>query len=156
MKIAALTDNLAPSQKSFYLIKEFNKLSQKSKNSCCVFTNISGSAVTKPLFACYSSAFLSEYNGAVIATSIAEAKTLLETSSSAKKYLYLWETEWTMAPINHDAACKIMRNPRLEIVARSESHAKAIENFCNRKPIEIVDDWNSHQLLKLIGGQNEN
>ena len=37
-KIAVVMDNLGPSQKSFYLIKEFNKLSANIEYSCSVFS----------------------------------------------------------------------------------------------------------------------
>jgi hypothetical protein len=156
MKISTVVNNLGPSQKSFYMIKEFNKLSKNSKYSCCAFTEISGVFVTRPLFSCLSVAFFSDYSGIAIATTISEAKTILETSNKTEKFLYLWDMEWTQNIMNHHLACSILRDPRLKIIARSESHARAIENFCNKKPVGIVDDWNHSQLLKIIGGSNEN
>jgi len=155
MKISTVINNLGPSQKSFYMIKEFNKLSKNSKYSCCAFTEISGVYVTRPLFSCLSIAFFSEYSGVAIATTIQEAKTLLETSNKTNKYLYLWDMDWTQTVVNHDYACSILRDPSIKIIARSASHAKVIENFCNRTPVGIVDDWNHKQLLEIIGGDNE-
>jgi len=112
--------------------------------------------VTKPLFSCMSVAFFSEYDGAAIATTVEEAKSLLETSNNSDRYLYLWDLAWTERPVNHEGFCKILRDPRLKIIARSKSHAIAIENFCNKKPVGVVDDWNHKQLLEIIGGNNEN
>ena len=155
MKISAVVNNLGPSQMAFYLIKEFNKLSKDTKNSCSVFTELSGVFVTRPLFSCYSIAFFPEYDGTSICTTIQEAKAVLATSNSAKKYLYLWDLDWTQKPVNHKEYCDIMLNDRLEIIARSDSHAKCIENFCNRTPIGIIDNWNHKSLLKMLGEQNE-
>lgn len=155
MKIAAVVNNLGPSQMAFYLIKEFNELARDSKNSCSVFAELSGVYVTRPLFACYTTAFLPEYNGVAISTTIEEARSLLQVSSNAKKYLYLWNLDWASRPVDHAAYCAVLRDPRLQIIARSEDHAKAIENFCNKKPVGVVDDWNHKSLLEILGEQNE-
>lgn len=156
MKIAAIINDLSASQKSFYLIKEFNKMCADAKMSCTAFVNTCTAMVTKPLFSCMSMAFFSEYDGVAIATTVEEAKSLLETSNNSDRYLYLWDLTWTERPVNHDGFCKILRDPRLKIIARSKSHARAIENFCNKKPVGVVDDWNHEQLLEIIGGNNEN
>jgi len=79
---------------------------------------------------------------------------MLKTSNNADKYLYLWDIEWLDRVINHRVACDILRNDRLKIIARSESHAKIIENYCNVKPIGVVDDWNRNQLKELLELQN--
>lgn len=155
MKIAAIINDLGPSQKAFYLIKEFNKLCANAKMSCTAFVNICSAYVTKPLFSCMSIAFFSDYNGVAIATTVEEANSLLQSSNNSDKYLYLWDLAWTERPVNHDMFCNILRDSRLKIIARSESHAKTIENFCNKKVVGIVDDWNAEQLLKIVGAKNE-
>lgn len=155
MKIAAVVNDLSASQKSFYLIKEFNKMCADAKMSCTAFVNTCTAMVTKPLFSCMSVAFFSEYNGVAIATTIEEAKSLLQASNNSDKYLYLWDLTWTERAVNHDAFCEILRDPRLKIIARSQSHAKAIQNFCNKEVVGVVDDWNKDQLLELIGAKNE-
>lgn len=156
MKIAAVINDLGPSQKAFYLIKEFNKLCAQASMSCSAFVNNAGINVTRPLFSCMSIAFFSDYHGVAIATTVEEAGAMLESSNNSDKYLYLWDLPWTEQAVNHDAFCKIMRDPRLKIIARSDSHAKNIENFCNKKVVGIVDDWNHKQLLEIVGGNNEN
>ena len=155
MKIAAIINDLGPSQKAFYLIKEFNRLCANAKMSCTAFVNTCSAYVTKPLFSCMSIAFFSDFNGVAIATTVEEANSLLQSSNNSDKYLYLWDLAWTEHPVNHDAFCNILRDPRLKIIARSESHAKTIENFCNKKVVGIVDDWNAEQLLQIVGAKNE-
>ena len=155
MKIAAVVNNLGPSQKSFYLIKEFNKASCTTDISCCAFVDVPGVFVTKPLFACYNIAFFADYDGAAIATTIKEAKSLLDSGSNSKKYLYLWDLDWTEGPVNHEYYCSILRDPRLKLIARSESHAELIKNFCNVDKIETLDNWKISELLKIIGDENE-
>jgi hypothetical protein len=40
---------------------------------------------------------------------------------------------------------------RLSIIARSESHAQLIENFCNKKVIGVIDNWNLNQIIDIVG-----
>ena len=131
--ISALITDLGPSQKSFYLIKTFNELSRDPNFSCSAFLCNIGVPVTKPLFSCCSVSFFSDYSGSAIATSLQEADTLLKSNNNSKKYL-----------------CKILLDKRLNIIARSVSHASIFENFCNKKPVGIVDDWNKDQLLSIL------
>jgi len=67
MKIAAVINDLSASQKSFYLIKEFNKMCADAKMSCTAFVNTCTAMVTKPRCSCMRVAFFSEYNGGAIA-----------------------------------------------------------------------------------------
>ena len=84
-----------------------------------------------------------------------EAQVLLNSGNASDKYLYVWDLEWIDSPMMFDQAMKIMRDKRLKIIARSESHAVAIENFCNKKPIGIVSDWNAEQLIRLVKNEND-
>lgn len=153
INIAAIIDDLGPSQKSFYLIKQFNKLSADPNFSCSAFVSNLGVPVTKPLFSCSSVSFFSDYLGLAIATTLSEADTLLKSNNNCKKYLYLWDIEWIVRSMNFTQVCNILRDERLSIIARSESHANIIENFCNKKVVGIVEDWNSEQLLALMEKQ---
>ena len=79
---------------------------------------------------------------------------LLKSNNNSKKYLYLWDMEWLVRSMNYSQVCDILLDKRLKIIARSKSHAQIIENFCNKKPIGIVEDWNKEQLLKLLEGES--
>lgn len=154
INITAVVGDLGPSQKSFYFIKNFNELSKNPNFSCSAFVCNIGVPVTKPLFSCSSVSFFSDYFGIAISTTIAEADMLLKSSNNSKKYLYLWDIEWLVRTMNYSQVCSILMDERLNIIARSESHAKIIENFCNKKPIGIVEDWNRDQLLTLLEKTN--
>ena len=49
-----------------------------------------------------------------------------------------------------------MRDENLQLIARSESHAKIISNFCNKEVCGIVDNWESSELLQITGNINVN
>lgn len=150
INISAVIEDLGTSQKAFYLIKEFNKISSNVNVCASVFFERPTIPVTKPLFACRSISFLSAHNGTSIATTIQEADRLLKSNNSAKKYLYLWDLEWLEQPVYFSAACSVLRDERLGIIARSKSHAHAITNFCNKEVCGIVDNWNTSRLMEAI------
>ena len=150
MKISAILDNIGPSQCSFYLIKEFNKLSANHMNCCSVFVNRITSPVIKPLFSCPIVAYFMGYDGIAISTTLNEASSILESSNNSKKFLYLWDLEWLYAPRDYDRVYNILSSPQLSLIARSESHAKIIENFCNRSVRGIVNNWNKDQLIEVL------
>lgn len=153
MNISAIIKDLTASQKNFSLIKEFNKLSLNPKHSCSVFVERIGVPVIKPLFSCPIIAFFSGYTGKAISTTLSEATTMIKTATNADMYLYLWDLEWLTRPVRYEHALNILTNKDLKIIARSESHAKVIENFCNKKVCGIVDNWESEKLLQIIGDE---
>ena len=152
LNVCATVNDLGPSQKSFYLIKEFNRAGTETDLSTTVFYNRAAIPVTRPIFSCSSISFFASYQGHAISTTIDEANTLLQTSNSAVKYLYLWDIDWLNHPVNYGAATKILCDPRLKIIARSDYHATIIENFCNKKPVGKVDNWNLQQIIEVING----
>tara|TARA_R100001163_G_scaffold33853_1_gene26220 strand:+ start:583 stop:1053 length:471 start_codon:yes stop_codon:yes gene_type:complete len=154
INITAVLEDLGPSQKAFYFIKNFNELSRNQNFSCSAFLCNIGVPVTKPLFSCSSVSFFSDYFGIAMSTTIAEADMLLKSHNNSKKYLYLWDMEWLTRSMNYSQVCNILLDKRLKIIARSKSHAQIIENFCNKKPIGIVEDWDKEQLITLLEGES--
>ena len=150
MNIAAVINNLGPSQNSYYLIKEFNKAASDKSMSLSVFFERSAIPVVSTMFSCRSVSFISSYHHNAIATSLEEANILLRGNNSSKKFLYLWDLEWLRNPGQYNDTCDMLLDKRLNIIARSESHATMIENFCNKKPVGIVDNWNIGQLIEVI------
>ena len=45
--------------------------------------------------------------------------------------------------------CKVLLDERLNIIARSDEHAQMIENYCNKKPVAIIDNWKLEDLISL-------
>jgi hypothetical protein len=88
-----------------------------------------------------------------IAASLTCAETLLRSHNRSDKYLYLWDIDWLITPVNFSVACNILRDDRLKLIARSESHAKVISNFCNKEVSGIVDNWNIGELQRIINGE---
>ena len=150
--ISAVVKDLSISQKSFYLIKEFNKCLDNTDLSMSVFFERPAIPPIPTKFSCKGVAFMNGYNGVLISTTLQDADKSLKMTGGSSKYLYLWDLEWLDQPLYFGAAMRILRDPRLNIIARSQSHADNIENFCNKKPIGIVSDWKREELLQIVGG----
>ena len=148
--IAAVIDHVGPSQKSFYLIKEFNRICSFGSTSVTAFVSRSAIPVCPPMFSVQNVTFISGYHGTAIATTLSEADTLLKSYNKSKKYLYLWDMEWLTNPASYATTCNILLDDRLSLIARSQSHADLIVNFCNKAPVGIVDNWEIKTLLSIV------
>jgi len=150
MNIAAVIEDLAISQKSFYLIKAFNKGIDNTDNSFGVFYQRPSIPPIEPLFGCKLTAYLASFEGVVIPTTLKEAEICLKSTNKTRIFLYLWDLSWLENSINFSKAMDILRNEKTNIIARSASHAKCIENFCNKTPIGIVDNWDMDDMMGII------
>ena len=153
MNIGVMIKDFSCSQLSFYAVRNINNRSNKSAEHSYVgfFENLS-SNVMEPAFCIMNMSEIWGFDGVIVATSASTALTLLKSVGQCKKYLYVWDLEWLRDPDNYHALLKIYRHPNIELIARSESHAKAIKNFCNREVAGIMDDFNLSGLEEIIDG----
>jgi hypothetical protein len=150
MKIAALVDNLMVGQEAFYLIKNFNELSKVMSNQTYCFYNNLSTVCVQPLFAVMNTYYIDHFNnGKIVCTNFNNLKTLIKLNNKCEKYFYVWDLEWLRGGYKYMEQVSLMRDPSINLLARSESHANIIENYCNRSVLSIVDDWNYKQLEKI-------
>lgn len=147
--ISVFVKNLNMSQNSFYMIKELNKCIQDVSLSAGVIYQEKSVPPVPTLFSCKMINGLSSFKGTLIATTIEDAGIMLQINAKSDLFLYLWDMPWIESPVNFEHATGIMRDPRIHIIARSESHADCIENFCNKRPIGTVDNWDLESLLEI-------
>ena len=150
MNISAVVKDLAASQSSFYMIKEFNKFLNNPDISAGAFYQRASIPVTPPCFGVKICAHLSSYKGVLIPTTLELANMCLNFKINTDIYLYLWDMEWLDTPLHFGPAMEILRNKNINILARSESHADCIESFCNKRPIGIVDNWDIDTILNIV------
>jgi len=148
--ISAFMDSLEASQSAYYLIKEWNKGLDKIDLTLGTFVNAHSVPVSTCLFSSKVSAFLSSYHGVLISTTVKNAAISLKMPTRMDRYLYLWDFEWTKGKTSYNAVYEVLSNDKIKIIARSEEHALMIENFCNKRPIGIVDNWNLEQIESLL------
>ncbi len=147
--IAAFVRSMSVSQNTFYMIKEFNRCLERTDLSPCIIYQENAVPPIAPMCACKMATPAISFPDTIITTTINEADALLKISNKSKRFLYLWNLNWLETPVHFDYAMKVLRDPRLSIIARSESHASCIENFCNKKTVGVLDNWNLENLLKI-------
>lgn len=149
MNIAAIVTDTVLSQNTFYLFKTFNQLSEQGYSPFCFYSSLSNLPIS-PSFAVlniHNAHFFSR--GPIIATNIENAKLMLKLPIKAKKYLYLWDLEWLRGSYNYIQNVDILRNSNIQLIARSESHAQNIQNYCTRTVEHIISNWEIEGIKKL-------
>ncbi len=133
-KLGILVNNLGPSQLSFEILIRANKYSNDLdfvlfyQNLCRPCFNLTSAAMQ--INEIYS------FPGPAIATDLSTANTLIAAPSPVRKYFYVWDLEWIRMPQkNYESLAHIYQNPELQLIARSGSHKKLLENCWNRTNI---------------------
>lgn len=148
--VGVLVDNIGLSQQTFYMVNHINMLCKTSNEFDFVvfFKNLMPPAM-RPFCACLYANEIWNFNGTLISTDLDSALSCLNAVNRAENILYLWDLEWLRgSQRNYIQNIAILRNPDLKLVARSVDHAKAIENYANRKVDKIVDDFNINEILQ--------
>ena len=153
MNIGVIINDFSCSQLSFYAVRNINERSNDSPKHDYIgfFENLS-SHVIEPAFSIMNMSEIWGFKGILIATSAATALTLIKSVGQCKKYFYVWDLEWLRDPDNYHTLLAIYRHLDIKLIARSETHAKAIQNFCNREGVGIMDDFNLSDLEEIING----
>ena len=150
-KIAVLLESLTSSQLSYCAIKNINEHLEKGDSDFVALFENGGPTIIQPQFAVMPVNELWSFDGVAIATNVSTAMSLSKSFSPIKKLFYVWDLEWTrVTGRDYENIVKPFLDKNLILIARSEDHAKAIENYCNRKGDHIVEDFNIEQLIKVI------
>lgn len=151
-KIGVVLGDLGPSQLSYYVVKNINQRCETTaKDDFVAFVENISTHILEPDFGIMNIGEVWSFDGVLIATSVSTALQVIKAVNSAEKYFYVWDLEW-MRQSGHDFAytVKAFNDPKINLIARSEEHARAIKNYCNREVIGIVDNFNTEQLYKVI------
>ncbi len=89
-----------------------------------------------------------EYNALLIATNLSTAEKALLFPGAKRRVLYVWDLEWLRGDEDFEYYHGIYGNPRLDLIARSEEHAKIIERCWNRPTKAVVEDCQIEALIK--------
>ena len=90
------------------------------------------------------------YPGNVIATNFNSASKILKMPILGKRYYYIYNFEW----LNHQAfkfepLLSVIADKNIEIICRTEEHAKVIHNNFNREVSIFCDRLEANKLLEL-------
>ncbi len=90
------------------------------------------------------------FDGNLISNDLETTKIMLACIRAPKKFFYVWDLEWVYKDnFSFREMSVIYNNDEVELIARSPSHAKIIEN-CWKKPTAIIEDFNYEQIKELV------
>ena len=150
---SVLVPNTGANQISFCLINQLNKLFEidasidvivfyENRHKNCLPANFSTMEISQAW----------SHKGPMIATTISTAQNLAAFPSE-KKFFYVWDLSWirnSRQVSNYESYKSIYTDMSLEIIARSESHKRAIENCFNREVKHVVSDFNIKDILEIL------
>lgn len=147
-KIGVLLDSLDNSQLTFCFVQQANSLlAHEYYYDISAFTSNPNNPCVTPHFGTFSIADATGHNGILIATNLLNAYSLIKMNTPAKKIFYVWDLEWLRGNMNFLHNSSIYNNPNLTIICRSQNHAEALENYCNRKVDRIISDFNLREII---------
>lgn len=150
MKAGILIDSLQISQKLVETTIEMNKLKNLEEYwDIVVFYVDYGKIIQDPHFAFMDAVNLYRFNGPVIATDLKTASMILDLPKTTRQLLYMWDLEWTNDNHQLNDLLDIYMNPKLELIARSEDHAKIIKN-CWKEPVATIEDFDYEKITELL------
>ena len=150
---SVLVPNTGANQISFCLINQVNRLFDihpeidvmvfyENIHKNCIPTNFASMEI--------SSAF--NHKGPMIATTPSTARKLISFASE-KKFFYVWDLSWvrnSRGTQQYEAYKDVYLNKSLELIARSESHKKAIESCFNREVKHVISDFKIEDILEIL------
>ena len=148
-KIGFIVDDLSSSQLSYEVISSINSFDTSFDQDFVVFFENSSPMVIEPFFGVMNLQELWGFDGIAISTSVSSCLSLSNTQSPIKKFFYVWDLEWSRNRSSYDQGIQAFLKEDIDLIARSEDHAKAIKNYCNRDAVGIFD-FNSG-LESLMG-----
>lgn len=151
MKTMICLENLSYSQFNYEAMIEVNKFCTKSSEEVCFATmdqTMPFMNVQTAVFAPYD--MDSFHNGVMVAHTLNLADRVLGCANNSKKVLYLYDLDWMFRPMFYDDIYRILNEPSLKLIVRSEDHAKIIERISSRKAHSIVKNFNLEDIWNSL------
>ncbi len=147
MRLGIVLNNLGSSQQAFMAISYINTLlHNKFIKDATLFYCENVASVIKPLCMSTSVDKVFQFDGTLITTNLYTYS--LVRTAKGRKVLYLWDLEWLRGNGNYIANNELLNEVEI-LICRSDSHAKCIENYCNRKPI-VIPNFNLKMIVETI------
>lgn len=151
-KVGFIVDELSSSQLSYSIISNINKREKRHDEDFVVFFENSSPVVKEPHFSIMGVHELWNFYGTGIATSVSTCFSLAESAAPTKKFFYVWDLEWHRNNNNeYNYDIEAFLSDDIQLIARSEDHAKAITNYCNRDVCGVFDfNLDINNLMEII------
>jgi len=148
--IGILKFSLTNIDKDILAIDNLNKLTTTSTNSCLFcdyfdYTRMPISIQTN----IFSRIDMHHFNDILITDDISQANELMLATSAKKRFLYLYHLEWSyINNLYFQHIFPLFYNDHIELIARSDSHAKLIEQMF-KPPKYVMPEWDYKTLIEI-------
>lgn len=151
-KVGIILPNLGASQAAFAAIKSANSVvSQDNKHNVFLFTERLAPPCVMPLCPILNISRTRSFDGVLVSTDI--ATTVISTNSlqATHHIFYVWDLEW-LRPGKQDFVKNMLafRDPSVKLIARSISHKKMIENYCNKEVVGVIPWFDLNMIYKVL------
>ena len=152
MKLGLILEDTSANQISYHAIRNLNFATNNNNDKdFVIFFENATPTVIQPAFAFMNSSEIWIFDGTLISTTAANTMLSINAIAPKKKFFYVWDLEWCRPHgKGFDYMIQAYNNKGVDLIARSEDHAKAIKNYCNRDVCGIVTDFNMDQLMEII------
>lgn len=141
-KIAVCVKNIGANQIAFDLIRHGNKLMEERADiDLMAFFESMAPPVIPMKFAAMHIMEGHGYDGIVIATDLSTAQKALRFSAAQRRLFWCYDLEWMRQQQGFPDLVAIYRNPKLELFARCEDHARLIAQCWNRPVSVCMTPW---------------
>lgn len=150
---SVLLPDTGANQISFFVINKLNEMFKENPEiDALVFYENKHKSCLPANFATMEISQAWSHKGPMIATSFGTAEKLLGFPCE-RKLFYIWDLSWirNSRGVNaYESYEHVYTNKSLELIARNESHKKAIENCFNREVKHIVSDFNIEKIMEIL------
>jgi hypothetical protein len=151
MNIGVVIPHLGQSQIGFSAIKAINKIALDGyQHDLVLFFEQFTMPVIQPQCAAMCINELVSFKGTFITSTLNNTSMVLARNSRKKNKVvfYVWDIEWMRPGMNNYLYNYGVFNGVTKIIARSPEHARAIENYCNRKVDLVLTEFNVNEMIK--------
>jgi hypothetical protein len=151
MNIGIVVPHIGSSQISFYAIKEIHKLAHQGyEHDLVLFFEQLTPPLLQPQCATMCVNELMSFKGILITTNIENTIMTLSRNSRSNNQIifYVWDLDWMRPGKNNFLYNYRAFSESTKVIARSQKHALAIENYSNRSPDKILENFNIKEMIK--------
>lgn len=146
-KIGVILPSLHDSQLSYGFIKSINQfIKTTSQYDFVLFCENLSMPIISPMCGYMTSNEISGFDGLLISTDLDNTFLSIRSINAAKKVFYVHDLEWLRGKTNFMYNIQIYRHPDIELICGSESYAKALKNYCNRKA-KIITNYDIGEFI---------
>lgn len=137
------------SQLAFLAIQQTNLLSKKVPTT--LFYSDDGAPCAQTNSPLMNVTEIHGFNGLMVSTDIDMTIASIRATNNAKKVFYVWDLEWIRPGKNNfDYNMLAFRDKSVTLVCRSQEHARAVSEYCNRDDILVIPNLNLGALMEAL------